>query len=150
MESIPFADSDESYFIAREYTAIDAILGERAEPFYGIPTGPIQVGHFVGALGILLMAYVEYPGFPLTNLPTPLREAFQGGLSTVYSINVVLAVISIFKAQARGQPILLWFFKNLSVGGLAFDQLNQLPTLEEVAEREKLDAKQKSEQRKPR
>jgi hypothetical protein len=54
-------------------------LGERATPFLGIPTGPLQVGHFLGALVIVLMAFIEYPGFPLTNLPTPLRGALQGG-----------------------------------------------------------------------
>ena len=37
------------------------------------------MGHFIGALGIVLCAFVEYPGFPLTNLPTPLRGALQGG-----------------------------------------------------------------------
>ena len=47
--------------------------------FVGIPSGPLQVGHFIGALVIVLMAFVEYPGFPLTNIPTPLRGALQGG-----------------------------------------------------------------------
>jgi hypothetical protein len=66
-------------FEEEEYTTISALLGERSAKFIGIPAGPIQVGHFIGALGILLMAFVEYPGFPLTNLPTPMREALQGG-----------------------------------------------------------------------
>jgi hypothetical protein len=67
---------------------VSALLGERAKPFVGIPIGPLQVGHFVGALAIVLMAFVEYPGFPLTNLPTPLRDALQGGTyrSTVGSL----------------------------------------------------------------
>jgi hypothetical protein len=58
---------------------VSALLGERAKPFLGIPAGPLQVGHTLGALGIVLMAFVEYPGFPLTNLPTPLRESLQQG-----------------------------------------------------------------------
>jgi len=58
---------------------VSALLGERALPFLGIPTGPLQVGHFIGALVIVLMAFVEYPGFPLTNLPSPLRGSLQGG-----------------------------------------------------------------------
>jgi hypothetical protein len=43
-----------------------------------------------------------------------------------------LAVAAVFKAQERGQPIPLWVVKTLAVGGLAFDQLTQLPTTEEV------------------
>lgn len=58
---------------------VSALLGERAKPFLAIPFGPLQVGHFVGSLVIVLMAFIEYPGFPLTNLPTPLRGCFQGG-----------------------------------------------------------------------
>ena len=54
------------------------------------------------------------------------------GLATIYSINLVLAVLSVFKAKERGQPAALWVAKTLSVGGLAYDQLTQLPTLEEI------------------
>lgn len=79
MEQQPFADADDSYFEEEKYGTVSALLGERAKPFLAIPFGPLQVGHFIGALGIVLMAFVEYPGFPLTNLPTPLRECLQGG-----------------------------------------------------------------------
>ena len=81
LEQDPYADADDSFFQEQEYTTVSALLGERAKPFLGIPTGPLQVGHFIGALVIVLMAFVEYPGFPLTNLPTPLRGALQGGRS---------------------------------------------------------------------
>ena len=54
------------------------------------------------------------------------------GLGTVYAINTVLAVVAIFKAQERGQPIPLWASKTFVVGGLAYDQLTQLPTTAEV------------------
>jgi hypothetical protein len=79
LEQQPFADADDSYFEEEKYGVVSALLGERAKPFLSIPFGPLQVGHFIGSLVIVLMAYVEYPGFPLTNLPTPLRECFQGG-----------------------------------------------------------------------
>lgn len=79
LEQQPYADADDSFFEEEEYGTVSALLGERALPFVGIPTGPLQVGHFIGALVIVLMAFVEYPGFPLTNLPTPLRGALQGG-----------------------------------------------------------------------
>ena len=54
------------------------------------------------------------------------------GLATVYLINVVLAVLSAFKAMERGQSVPLWVTKTLSVGGLAYDQLTQLPTSEQI------------------
>lgn len=79
LERDPYADGDDSFFFEQEYTSISAWLGEGTKPFLGIPTGPLQVGHTIGALVIVLMAYIEYPGFPLTNLPTPLRGALQGG-----------------------------------------------------------------------
>lgn len=79
LEAQPFADADDSFFEEEAYGTVSALLGERAKPFLGIPTGPLQVGHFIGALGIILMAFVDYPGFPLTNLPTPIRDALAGG-----------------------------------------------------------------------
>ena len=79
LEQQPFADADDSFFVEEEYGTVSALLAEGAKPFLGLPSGPLQVGHFIGALGIILMAFVEYPGFPLTNLPTPLRGSLQGG-----------------------------------------------------------------------
>lgn len=79
LEQQPYSDADDTLFEEEAYGTISALLGERAKPFLSIPVGPLQVGHFIGALGIVLMAFVEYPGFPLTNLPTPLRDALQGG-----------------------------------------------------------------------
>mmetsp|Transcript_12768 Transcript_12768/g.23947 ORF Transcript_12768/g.23947 Transcript_12768/m.23947 type:complete len:334 (-) Transcript_12768:71-1072(-) len=134
LEEQPYADADDSYFEEEEYGTVSALLAEGAKPFLGIPPGPLQVGHFIGALGIILCAFIEYPGFPLTNLPTPLRDSLQGGLFTIYLINAVLAVLATFKAKERGQPAGLWAAKTFSVGGLALDQLTQLPTLKEVEE----------------
>ena len=62
-----------------------------------------------------------------------LTYACGTGLLTVYSINAVLAVLAVFKAGERGQPAFLWIAKTFTVGGIAFDQLTQLPTLEEIA-----------------
>mmetsp|Transcript_9526 Transcript_9526/g.14021 ORF Transcript_9526/g.14021 Transcript_9526/m.14021 type:complete len:338 (+) Transcript_9526:67-1080(+) len=136
LEEQPYADADASYFEDEAYGTVSALLAEGAESFLGIPPGPLQVGHFIGALVIVLMAFVEYPGFPLTNLPTPLRDCLQGGLATVYLVNTILAVLATFKASERGQSSVLWAAKTFSVGGLAFDQLTQLPTLKEVEELE--------------
>lgn len=156
LEMDPTADEDDSYFEDEGIDVISALLGD-VEPgvgtdsdgdsnrsgkkvqkktsFLGIGSGPLQVGHFIGALGVVLMAFVEYPGFPLTNLPDPLRGALQGGLATIYLINVVLAVISAISAPARNQPSLLWAAKTFAVGGIAYDQLMQIPTPEELVER---------------
>ena len=79
LEQQPYADADDSLFEEEEYGTVSALLGERAKPFLSIPFGPLQVGHFIGALVIVLMAFIEYPGFPLTNLPTPIRDALAGG-----------------------------------------------------------------------
>jgi hypothetical protein len=89
LEEQPFADADDSYFEEEEYDVINALLAERAQPFLGIPLGPLQVGHFLGALVITLMAFVQYPGFPLTNLPTPMREALQQGKNIYHDLYTI-------------------------------------------------------------
>jgi len=134
LEVEPNADSEQKYFQSEGYGTVSALLGEGAKSFLGIPPGPLQIGHFIGLLGITLCAFVTYPGFPLTNLPTSIRDALQGGLGMVLLINTLLAVGSVFKAGERGQSQALWAIKTLGVGGLAFDQLTQLPTLEEIEE----------------
>jgi len=156
LEMDPLADEDDSYFEDEGIDAVSAWLGD-VEPginegddetsnksgnrarkktsFLGIGTGPLQVGHTIGALGVVLMAFVEYPGFPLTNLPDPLRGALQGGLGTIYLINTILAVIAAISAPSRNQPSLLWGVKTFAVGGIAYDQLMQIPTPEELEKR---------------
>eukprot|EP00814_Leptocylindrus_danicus_P020721 CAMPEP_0116019604 /NCGR_PEP_ID=MMETSP0321-20121206/9329_1 /TAXON_ID=163516 /ORGANISM="Leptocylindrus danicus var. danicus, Strain B650" /LENGTH=328 /DNA_ID=CAMNT_0003490193 /DNA_START=248 /DNA_END=1231 /DNA_ORIENTATION=- len=135
LEVEPNADTDLTYFEQEEYGTVSALLGEGAKSFLGIPPGPLQIGHFIGLLGLFLCAFVVYPGFPLTNLPSPLRGALQGGIGTIFLVNAVLAGFAVFKAEERGQSKVLWALKTLGVGGLAFDQLTQLPT---TAEREKI------------
>ncbi|KAL7484293.1 hypothetical protein ACHAW6_009937 [Cyclotella cf. meneghiniana] len=157
LEMDPLADEDSRYFEdENEVDVISALLGD-VEPgvgsaaddeenrtgkkvvkktsFLGIGSGPLQVGHFIGALGVVLMAFIEYPGFPLTNLPDPLRGALQGGLGTIYLINTVLAVFAAMSAPSRKQPSVLWAVKTFAVGGIAYDQLMQIPTPEELAEK---------------
>lgn len=156
LEMDPIADEDDSYFEDEGIDFISALLGD-VEPgvgddsdenvnksgnkvqkktsFLGIGSGPLQVGHFFGALSVVLMAFVEYPGFPLTNLPDPLRGSFQVGLGTIYLINTILAVLAAISAPSRNQSSLLWGVKTFAVGGIAYDQLMQIPTPEELVER---------------
>ena len=164
LEMDPLADEDSSYFEDEnegKIGIIQAWLGD-VEPgvgtdtdeatnksgnrvqkktsFLGIGSGPLQVGHFIGTLAVVLMAFVEYPGFPLTNLPSPLRGALQGGLAMIYGINFVMAVIAAMSAPGRDQPALLWGAKTFAVGGIAYDQLMQIPTPKELEERAKREA----------
>ena len=60
----------------------------------------------------------------------------MSGLGVIYLINTILAIGAVFKAIERGQPAGLWAVKTFSIGGLAIDQLTQLPTLKEVEEME--------------
>jgi hypothetical protein len=128
----PYADMDDSIFESDGYGTVSALLGEGSKPFLGIPSGPLQVGHFIGALGIVLCAFVEYPGFPLTNLPSPLRGSLQGGLGTIYFINLGMGVMAAIKASERGQSSVLWAVKTFSVGAIAYDQLMQIPTTDQI------------------
>jgi len=154
LEMDPLADEDSRYF--EEESNVDfisALLGD-VEPnvkntdgeenrtgkkmvkktsFLGIGSGPLQLGHTFGSLAIVLCAFVEYPGFPLTNLPDPLRGALQGGLGTIYAINTILAILAAISAPPRNQSSLLWAVKTFAVGGIAYDQLMQIPTPEEAA-----------------
>ena len=54
------------------------------------------------------------------------------GLGTIYGINALLCVVAFFKAKERGQSAPIWIAKTLTVGGLALDQLSQLPTTEQI------------------
>lgn len=50
-------------------------------------------------------------------------------------INTILAVLAAISAPSRSQPSLLWAAKTFAVGGIAYDQLMQIPTPEEAAEK---------------
>jgi len=127
LELDPSADMDESYFADREYGTVSALLGEGARKFLGVPLPALQIGHFFGLLTIILMSTVVYPGFPLTDLPVAIRVAIRNGLCVVAVINLLMALGTGVVVEKKGQKWPLWFAKTLVVGGLAFDQLMQLP-----------------------
>jgi len=55
------------------------------------------------------------------------------GLGTIYAINTILAILAAISAPPRNQSSLLWAVKTFAVGGIAYDQLMQIPTPEEAA-----------------
>jgi hypothetical protein len=60
---------------------------------------------------------------------------YSKGLGTIYLINTILAVLAAISAPSRKQPSFLWAAKTFAVGGIAYDQLMQIPTPEELVER---------------
>lgn len=76
---------------------------------------------------------VSSSSLPLTLPRKPLF--FSIGLATIYLVNAVLAVLAAISAPSRNQPALLWGAKTFAVGGIAYDQLMQIPTPEELVER---------------
>lgn len=125
LEMDPLADEDDSYFEDEGIDFISALLGD-VEPgvgkdsdenvnksgkkvqkktsFLGIGSGPLQLGHAIGALGVVLCAFVEYPGFPLTNLPDPLRGALQGGTCFVVLVRCASSVVFAFAFELAAGP----------------------------------------------
>mmetsp|Transcript_14028 Transcript_14028/g.18329 ORF Transcript_14028/g.18329 Transcript_14028/m.18329 type:complete len:370 (+) Transcript_14028:95-1204(+) len=102
------------------------LLGVGVKPFFGIERAYLQAGHTVLFAIVLLCAFIDYPGLPLTELPLEIRDFLKMGLLVNYSINTVLAILSIFKSGELRQPTGFWFGKTLLLGGLAFQELNQI------------------------
>jgi len=133
----PFADTQFERFVEdrKPVDAVGAVFGEGlapAQPFLGfIPTSFLQTGHLVLLFVVALCGLVEDPGNPLTNLPLPIRNFFVTGLGLVFAVNVVLSALSISPAIARKQPWYFWAFKTLLLGGLAYDELMQIPPFDE-------------------
>ncbi|GMH75907.1 hypothetical protein TL16_g06907 [Triparma laevis f. inornata] len=73
-----------------DFSTVSLLLGEGGSSFFSIPFQAIQVGHGILSL-ILLICLVDYPGFPLTNLPPEIREAIGKSWVGVYGINLGLA-----------------------------------------------------------
>jgi hypothetical protein len=69
--------------------------------------------------------------------PCNKHDDLQSGLGTIYLINTILAVVAAMSAPSRNQSAILWGAKTFAVGGIAYDQLMQIPTPEEAAENAK-------------
>lgn len=105
-----------------DYDLSSAFLGE-GRPVLGIGLPYLQSCHTVVILVTLLCAFVEFPGFPLTNFPFELREFLKQGLIVVYFINAVLAWDSIKEAKKRDQSVFFWALKCFVLGALAHNEL---------------------------
>jgi hypothetical protein len=105
-----------------DYDLSSAFLGE-GRPVLGIGLPYLQSCHTVVILVTLLCAFVEFPGFPLTNFPFELREFLKQGLIVVYFINAVLAWDSIKEAKKREQSVFFWALKCFVLGALAHNEL---------------------------
>ncbi|EKU20351.1 hypothetical protein NGA_2005520, partial [Nannochloropsis gaditana CCMP526] len=105
-----------------DYDLSSAILGE-GRPVLGIGLPYLQSCHTVIILVSLLCAFIEFPGFPLTNFPYELRDFLKQGLVAVYLINAVLAWDSIKEARKRDQSVFFWALKCFVLGALAHNEL---------------------------
>lgn len=126
LELDPFADSDFERFESEDYDLVSALIGEGSRPFLGIPLPYLQTGHSALLLTILVMAFVDVAGNPLTELPTEIRDFFKTGLLVVYAINAGVAALSVKQAEIRSQPKAFWAVKSLLLGGLALKELTEI------------------------
>ncbi|CAN0346528.1 unnamed protein product, partial [Phaeothamnion confervicola] len=99
---------DDSVFVEENYDMFASLLGEGRGTFLGLPNSYLQSGHTVLLALCLLTAFVDYPGFPLTQLPQELREFLQRGLAVTYAINIAAAATSVGMARAVKQPWAFW------------------------------------------
>lgn len=132
LELDPSADYDDATFV-KTYDTASALLAESAAPFLAIDAAYLQAGHLILLLTSVLCAFAEYPGNPLTELPTEIRDFLKTGMALTLAINGVLAVLSVPLAAGKKQPVPLWAGKALLLGGLAFDELNRAPDLNKAA-----------------
>ncbi|CAN0097661.1 unnamed protein product [Pylaiella littoralis] len=127
LELDPEADSEDALFTSESYDAFSSILGE-GKPFVGIDNSYLQSGHTVLLALLLVCAFIELPGFPLTSLPYDVREFLKTGMLVVYVINAAIAYLSYLEAKRVGQPPGFWAFKGFVLGGLSFNELSQIET----------------------
>jgi hypothetical protein len=122
LELNPFADADESMF-TKEYDSFQGIFGEGK--LLRIPIPYLQTGHGILLVIILIAAFVEAPGNPLTEWPGEYRQFFQEGLMYTFSINLVLSIQAFLVARKKNLPSAFWAVKCLLLGGVAFYEVQE-------------------------
>lgn len=119
---------------SEDYDIVSLALGEGGRSFFGIPFAALQVGHGILSLILLLISTVDYPGFPLTSLPPVVRTAVGTSMLATYGVNVMLSGYVVLgevpNRVGQEDKGLLWGVKTVAVGGLAVDQIRQIPRKE--------------------
>lgn len=125
------ADPDYKFAAAAErragsYDLTSALLGEGSPNKQGVYLTPyIQTGHVIALLVFCLAAFVDYPGFPLTEGTDAQRTLIKVGLAGAAINNAVAVALIRGEAAARGQLVGLWAAKAVLLGGLARRELKQ-------------------------
>lgn len=109
-----------------EYDLASAIIGTGQPNKEGVYLLPyLQSGHILLLGIILLVAFIYYPGFPLTEAEDSVRDGLKAGLATVFLVNACLSVLAFRSAKERKQPAVFWGMKTLLLGNLAFNELRR-------------------------
>ncbi|KAI0564509.1 hypothetical protein FGB62_25g718 [Gracilaria domingensis] len=122
-------EKDPDYFLQTgnakgEYDFASALIGTGKPNKQGIYVQPyLQSGHVLLLGIVLLIAFVYYPGFPLTEASDQTRDLLKKGLAIVSIANSVLAVYAYRAAKLRAQPPFFWAVKTVFLGNLAFNEL---------------------------
>lgn len=130
----------------KNYDMTSAIFGRGQPNSQGVYVLPyLQSAHLVLTGIALLVAFVYYPGFPLTESTEEVRDIIKKGISITYAFNAFLAVLAYRSAGQRAQPPLFWALKTLVLGELAFGELRRNTSLaaDEVGSRPKQAKRQK-------
>lgn len=88
------------YASAPRYDAFSSILGE-GKPFVGIDNSYLQSGHTVLLALVLVCAFIDLPGFPLTSLPYDVRGFLK--VHVLYTSTVGASVARIVAYSKEGK-----------------------------------------------
>lgn len=111
---------------ASDYDLTSAIFGTGKPNKQGIYILPyLQSAHIVLLAIALLVSFIYYPGFPLTEASDDVRITFKTTLVVVFLINAVLASLAGKSAVKRNQPPLFWILKTFVLGELAYGELRR-------------------------
>jgi len=128
------------------YDLDSALLGEGSPNKQGVYLTPyIQTGHVIALLVFGLAAFVDYPGFPLTEGTDVQRGVIKVGLAAAAVNNAIAVALIRGEAAARGQLVGLWAAKAVVLGGLARKELKENAAV--VGEGGSPDARRKAEKR---
>lgn len=109
-----------------EYDLASAIIGTGRPNQQGLYVLPyLQSGHVLLLMILLIVAFVYYPGFPLTEAEDDVRLGLKIGLAITGLVNAGLSVLAYQSAGERRQPQLFWAFKTAILGNLAFNELRR-------------------------